>query len=108
MNSGSWINRECGDMKKMRANSNFGVRPENKHMNAIVRSYVLRRCKITNGSINRLRPGLVPNSLLSTICLTSSNKHLPVFSYSSTWLKIKVNFKGPILNIYLKGNGYMA
>ena len=94
---------KCGDMKKTRVNSNLGVRPENKHMSTVVHSYVLGRCEITNGSIKYLRPGLVPNSLLSTICLTVSNKHLLVCPYSSTWLKIKVIFKCLTIHIYLNG-----
>ena len=90
-------------MKKTKVNSNLGVGPVDKHMSTIVHSYVLGRCVILNGSIKYLRPGLVPNSLLSTICLTVSNKHLLVCPYSSTWLKIKVIFKCLTIHIYLNG-----
>ena len=54
-------------MKRTKVNSNFGVGPLNEYMNAIVHSYVLGRRVIVNGSIIYLRPGLVPNSLLSTM-----------------------------------------
>ena len=94
---------KCGDMKKTRVNSILGVRPEDKHMSTVVHSYVLGRREITNGSIKYLRPGLVSNSLLSTIRLTVSNKHLLVCPYSSTWLKIKVIFKCLTIHIYLNG-----
>ena len=67
LNSGSWANRKCGDMKRTKANSNFGVGALNEHMNTIVHSYVLGRCVMLDGSIKYLRPGLVPNSLLSTM-----------------------------------------
>ena len=67
LNSGSWANRKCGDMMRTKVNSNFGVGPLNEYMNDIVHSYVLGRCVMLDGSIKYLRPGLVPNSLLSTM-----------------------------------------
>ena len=67
---------------------NFGYRPENKHVNVLlVRSYVLGRRNINNRSIIRVRPGLVPISLPSKLCLTSS-KGSPC---NSIYFKSKVN-----------------